>query len=109
MSRIVSREFLSKVAAVVIAAGSFMVAGCSEMLSRDDFAARVKDKSDAEVAKLVGKPALVDSSGPDQVTWIYNSKTFNIQDGNKFDAKSVVVFSKAGSDGKLKATDVKFE
>jgi hypothetical protein len=79
------------------------------MLSRDDFAKRVKDKSDTDVAKLVGKPAAVDSSKPNEVTWTYNSRTFNIEAGNKFDAKTVVVFTKTGPDAKLKATDVKFE
>ena len=79
------------------------------MLSREDFATRVKDKSDTEVATLVGKPAAVDASKPDRVTWIYNSRTFNIQEGNKFDAKTAVVFSKSAPEGKLKATDVVFE
>src|SRR5688572_20186115 len=109
MSKALNSRFLRRVAAVAVVAGSFVLSGCSEMLSRDDFAARVKDKSDTEVAKLVGKPAAVDTSAPDRVTWTYNSKTFNIEQGNKFDSKSVVVFSKAGSDGQLKATDVKFE
>lgn len=102
-------RFLRRAAAVTAVAISLVFAGCSEMLSRDDFAARVKDKSDAEVTKLVGKPAAVDSTAPDRITWTYNSRTFNIQEGNKFDSKAVVVFSKAGSNGQLKATDVKFE
>jgi hypothetical protein len=100
----------SKVAAVATAISlGVALAACSEMLSREDFAARVKDKSDAEVKKAVGTPAAVDESRPDQVTWTYNSRTFNIGENNKFDSKAVVVFSKAGSDGKLKAADVKFE
>ena len=89
-------------------AACLVFAGCSEMMSRDDFAARVKDKSDTEVAKIVGKPTAVENGG-DQVAWIYTSRTFNIQEGNKFDTKTVVVFSKAGSNGQLRATDVKFE
>ena len=102
----VNSRFLCGVAAVAV---SLVFAGCSEMLSRDDFAARVKDKSDTEVAKLVGKPAAVDTSAPNQVAWTYTSRTFNIQEGNKFDSKTVVVFSKAGANGQLRATDVKFE
>jgi hypothetical protein len=100
----------SKVASVVVAVTlGLALSACSEMLSREDFAARVKDKSDAEVKKAVGTPAAVDESRPDQVTWTYNSRTFNIGENNKFDSKAVVVFSKAGSDGKLRAADVKFE
>jgi hypothetical protein len=79
------------------------------MLSREDFAARVKDKSDVEVKQAVGKPSAVDESRPDQVTWTYHSRTFNVEERNKFDSKSIVVFSKAGSDGKLRAVDVRFE
>ena len=82
---------------------------CSEMLSREDFAARVKDKTDVEVKQEVGKPAAIDEIAPDQVAWTYNSRTFNVEERNKFDTKTVVVFSKAGTDGKLKAVDVKFE
>jgi hypothetical protein len=85
------------------------LSACSEMLSREDFAARVKDKTDVEVKQAVGKPAAIDDSKPDQVIWTYNSKTFNIEERNKFDSKSVVVFAKAGSEGKLKAVDVRFE
>ena len=106
MFRVISSKLVCTVAAVATAV---VFAGCSEMLSRDDFAARVKDKSDAEVTKLVGKPAAVDTSAPGQVAWTYTSRTFNIQEGNKFDSKAVVVFNKAGSNGQLRVTDVKFE
>jgi hypothetical protein len=94
-------------AAIALTLGVALSA-CSEMLSREDFAARVKDKSDVEVKQAIGKPAAVDEK-PDQVTWTYNSRTFNIEEGNKFDSKTVVVFSKAGTEGKLRAVDVKFE
>ena len=106
MFRVISSKLVCTVAAV---AAAVVFTGCSEMLSRDDFAARVKDKSDAEVTKLVGKPAAVDTSAPGQVAWTYTSRTFNIQEGNKFDSKAVVVFNKAGSNGQLRVTDVKFE
>ena len=106
MFRAISSKFACTAAAI---AASFVFAGCSEMLSRDDFAARVKDKSDAEVTKLVGKPTAVDTSAPGQVAWTYTSRTFNIEQGNKFDTKAVIVFNKAGSNGQLRVTDVKFE
>jgi hypothetical protein len=90
-------------------AACLIFAGCSELLNRDDFTSRVKDKSETEVTKLIGKPKTVESSTADQVRWTYTSRTFNIQDGNKFDSKTIVVFSKAGANGQLKVTDVKFE
>ena len=106
MFSVINSRFFRGVTAVAV---SLVFAGCSEMLSRDDFTARVKDKSDAEVTKLVGKPAAVDTSAPGQVAWTYTSRTFNIEQGNKFDTKAVVVFNKAGSNGQLRVTDVKFE
>jgi hypothetical protein len=102
-------NFLARFAAMSLLAASFALAGCSEMLSRSDFTTRVKDKSDAEVAKLVGKPSAVDESKPERVTWIYSSRTFNIDAGNKFDTKAIVVFNKKASDGKLVVSDVTFE
>ena len=100
---------LGKAAAVAAVAATFILGACSEILSRDDFAGRVKDKSDAEVAKLIGKPAEVGSGASGEVTWTYTAKTFNIEAGNKFDSKTIVVFSKAAADGKLKVTGVKYE
>jgi hypothetical protein len=100
---------LGRLAATAVLAAGILLAGCSEMVSRTDFAARVKDKSDAEVAKVIGKPSAVDESKPDRVTWTYTSKTFNVDDRNKFDTKAVVVFSKAAANGKLMVTDVQFE
>ncbi len=109
MFETINSRFIRSVAAVTVVAASLAFAGCSELMSRDDFTARVKDKSDTEVAKTIGKPAAVDTSAPDQVTWTYTSKTFNIEAKNKFDSKTIVVFSKAAANGKLRATDVKFE
>ena len=100
---------LGRLVSVALMAAGLLLAGCSEMLSRPDFAARVKDKSDTEVAKLIGKPSAVDESKPDRVTWTYTSRTFDIDHGNKFDSKATVVFSKNAAGGKLVATDVQFE
>ena len=96
---------LSKAAAVAVAA--LMLTACSELMSRSDFEARVRDKAEHEVRKDIGKPAEVDTSG-DGVKWVYVKRTFNIEDGNKFDKRTVVVFSPA-HDGNLKAREVHFE
>jgi hypothetical protein len=103
------RTMSARIALVMLTAASLALAGCSGVQSREDFAAKVKDKSDKEVAKQIGKPASVTEVAPDQVAWTYNGRTFNIEQGNKFDTKAVVVFSKAAADGQLKAVDVKFE
>jgi hypothetical protein len=109
MSASTIRTLSARIAVVMLTAASLALAGCSEMLSREDFAAKVKDKSDKEVAKQIGKPASVAEVAPDQVAWTYNERTFNIEQGNKFDSKTVVVFNKGAADGQLRAVDVKFE
>lgn len=101
-----NRGSLGVVVAAAFAA-SFAVAGCSGVSSRDDFAARIKDKSEQEVAKEIGKPASVDASKPDRVVWTYTSRTFNLENKNKVDPKTVVVFTPAG--GKLKVAEVVYE
>lgn len=105
----IDTKFLRRVAAVAATAACLVFAGCSELMSRDDFTARVKDKSDNEVAKAVGKPVSVETPAADEVTWTYDKRTFDIAHNNKLDTKVVVVFSKAAADGKLRAKDVKFE
>jgi len=96
---------LSGAAAVAIAA--LVLTACSELMSRSDFEARVRDKAEHQVRKDIGKPSAVDTAG-DDVKWIYVKRTFNIDDNNRFDARTIVVFSPA-HDGSLKAKEVYFE
>ena len=84
-----------------------MLSACSELMSREDFEARVKEKPEHEVRKDIGKPAEVDHAG-NAVKWIYVKRTFNIEDANKFDNRTIVVFSPS-HDGSLKAREVHFE
>lgn len=100
--------YLRAVAAAGVLAVSFALAGCSGVTNRDDFATLVKDKSEQEVAKQIGKPSTVDNSKPDRVTWTYTSRTFNIENQNKVDPTTVVVFSRTAQDGKLKVSEVVF-
>ena len=95
--------------AVTWVAGCFVlvVSGCSELQSREDFANRIKDKSEKEVVKEVGKPAKIETHG-DQVRYIYTSRTFKIESGNKIDAQAVVVFSPTPG-GIHKAAEVLYE
>lgn len=109
MFRTVNSRGLRAAAAGAVLAASFVLGGCGEIYNRDDFATRVKDKSEQEVVKEIGKPSIVDKSTPARVSWTYTSRTFSIENQNKVDAKTVVVFSPASSDGKLKVTEVLFE
>ena len=93
--------------AVVVGFTIVFVAACGQIYSRTDFTSMVMNKSDDEVMQKVGKPQSVDTSSADQVTWVYTSETFDTENQNKRDAKTVVTLKK-GSDGKLKVTGIQF-
>ncbi len=95
--------------AAVLAVAGLSLGGCGDLYERADFATSVQGKSDAEVKKAVGKPASVDTSNPERVTWTYNSVTFNVGNANKRDAKTVVVFKPEGAGGKLRAVEILYE
>jgi hypothetical protein len=94
-------------AALVIA--MVVVSGCGEFFGRSDFSSYVMGKTEAEVIDKVGKAASVDASNPAHVTWTYESKTFDYENQNKRDAKTLVIFERDAATGKLKVTDVKFQ
>jgi hypothetical protein len=105
---ITSFTSLSGISKALILAAAFLVAGCGERLSRDDFAALVKDKSTAEVQARHGKPDAVDESGG-TVKWIYSSKTFNTGENTKMDDKTILVFSKTDPNAPPKVADVQYQ
>jgi hypothetical protein len=108
MSSSIDRAYPTAVARAAVLAAGVMLAGCGEMYNRGDFEALVKNKSDKEVAARIGKPFATDENKPGQVRWTYTSRTFSIGNGNKRDAKTVVIFSRA-SDGTLRATEVLYD
>lgn len=83
------------------------LAGCGDLYDRKDFESYVKDKTEEEVRKKVGKPAVVDSGNPEKVTWTYNATTFDPTNKSARDAKTVVVFKPIG--GKLKVVEVVYQ
>ena len=99
---------LSGASKALIVAAAFLVAGCGERLSRDDFAALVKDKSTTEVETRHGKPDAVDESGG-TVKWIYTSKTFTTGESTKMDNKTILVFSKTDPNAPAKVADVQYQ
>ena len=89
------------------AAALFVFSGCSEVSNREDFASQVKNKTEPEVLKLLGKPADVDSTDPARVAWIYKSRTFDVPT-RKTDPETDVIFTPS-SDGKLHVAEVLFK
>ncbi len=92
-----------------LAVAALVLAGCGEIYDRNDFTKLVVGKSEQEVTKGVGKPAVVDSSNPDRVTWTYNAVTFDLEKSNRRDPKTIVVFTRDAAKGTLRAAEVKYE
>ena len=95
-------------AILLVIAVQFMF-GCGQFFGRDDFTGYVMNKTAAEVTAKVGKPATVDESNPDRVIWTYQSITYDLQDHNNKDARTLVIFKRDAPGGQLKAAEVKFE
>lgn len=109
----VANAFSSRLArvlgAVTLAVAMLAVTGCGEFYGRDDFKGYVMNKSDAEVAKRLGKPAVVNDSDPKRVTWTYNSVTYDVDNQNKKDSKALVIFKRDSQNGQLTVVEVQFE
>lgn len=84
------------------------IAGCGDIYSRGDFTTMVMSKSEDEVMKQLGKPSNVDSSNPDRVIWTYTHKTYNLENQNTRDAKTMLIFEHKGTAGALMVTNVEF-
>ena len=82
--------------------------GCGERMSREDFQTRVQNANETEVRKKLGKPDASQSAGDEKV-WVYNQKTFNVEKGNTFDARTLVVFKSGAGGGEARVSEVRFE
>jgi hypothetical protein len=82
------------------------LAACSRPFSRDDFTTAVIGKSEQEVLTAVGKPASVKEDDPDHARWTYSHQTFDLNNQNRMDSTTTVLFE--GPAGKRHATKVDF-
>ena len=98
-----SRIYTAAILAVCLALGA-----CAEKMNRDDFAQLIKGKTEQDVLKNAGKPATKDESQSNQHVWTYKSRTFDVQQGNKTDNETVVIFT-PGGEGKWTVAEVKFQ
>lgn len=100
---------LRRLGAALAATAILLVAGCGEIHGRDEFNKEVMNKGEDDIVKSVGKPAAVDASNPERVTWTYYSITYNIENQNKMDQKTIVVLKRDQPGGKLRAIETRFE
>ena len=83
------------------------LAGCNSDYPRGQFSGYVIGKTEEQIIAQVGKPAEVDNSNPASPIWVYSKKTFNTDDRNTVDDKTLV-YLKKGPDGKLVGEDTVF-
>ena len=97
---------LRSLAAVTIAAT--LLAACGHGgHSRGIFHGHVVRKTEAEVKALMGEPAEVDRKNADSPVLVYVNKTFDPDNGNKVDAKTIVFLHKDDK-GNVVAYDTSF-
>jgi hypothetical protein len=81
----------------LIIAAAFAIVACGKTgdYSRGVFHGQVIEKTAAEVEKSAGKPASIEQRGKDQV-WGYAYKTFDPENMNRVDLRTLVVFDASG-------------
>jgi type IV secretory pathway TrbF-like protein len=95
--------------AVGALAGTMLLAACgSGGYQRGIFTGYVVDATEEEITNKVGKPDQVDGADPNAPRWIYVKKTFDPDNMNQIDAKTIVVMKKDEKTGKLKGAEVIF-
>ena len=99
---------LRAAATAAILAICLALGACSERINRDDFVTLVKGKTEQEVLKIEGKPTTVDDKSGERHVWTYASRTFDVSNQNKMDAKTIVTFTPS-AEGKFVVTQVRFE
>jgi hypothetical protein len=85
-----------------------MLTACSGAYQRGIFEGYVVDASEEQIAGKVGKPDEIDAKDPNAVRWIYLKKTFDPDNMNKTDEKTIIVLKKDPKTGKLVGAEVQF-
>jgi hypothetical protein len=93
-------------AAVVVAALA-VLAGCSGGThSRGQFNGYVVGVGAEDIESKMGKPVSIDAANPDKPRWVYQKKTFDPDNFNQVDEKTIIILEK--KNGKLVGVDVLF-
>jgi hypothetical protein len=74
---------------------------------RGVFYGKVIDRTPEEVTSSFGKPDAMDTSIPDSPRFVYVKKTFNPDNENRVDEKTIIDFAK-NRDGKTICVDVSY-
>jgi hypothetical protein len=93
----------------VVLATVAVLAACSGGYQRGIFQGYVIDATEEEITNKIGKPDTVDNSKPEAPRWVYNKKTFDPDNMNQVDTKTIVVMKKDAATGKWKGAEVTFQ
>ena len=99
----VARNFLL---ATIVAAG-LAACGPTGGYQRGLFQGYVVGATEEEIAGKIGKPDSVDTSDAKAPRWVYSKKTFDPDNQNQIDARTIVIFQR-DAQGKLRGSDVIF-
>ena len=94
--------------AVALLAAAVLAACSGGGYQRGIFQGYVIDSTEEEITSKIGKPDAIDNSDPNAPRWTYNKKTFDPDNQNKTDEKTVVVLKKDSKTGKLVGGEVVF-
>ena len=94
---------------LAVAAIGAMVSACGPTggYQRGLFQGYVVGATEEEIESKVGKPDSKDAGDAKAPRWIYVKKTFDPDNANQIDARTIVILQR-GADGKLRGTDVIF-
>jgi hypothetical protein len=94
--------------ATLIASSALLLTACDggRGYSRGVFHGIVIDKSEDEILGKLGKPEAVEKIGDDGVRYVYRRKTFDPDNYNQIDERTIIDFEKKA--GKMIVVDVSF-
>lgn len=98
---------MRKMLAAAFVAALLVACSSEGGFSRGVFYGKVIDQTPEQVQSAFGKPDAVDSSAPENPRYIYNKKTFNPDNLNKVDDRTIVEFAK-NKEGKIICNDVTY-
>ena len=99
---------LKKALAALVLGVFFVAAGCGGgTFSRGQFQGHVVGKVEEDIVSRVGKPDEVEAKDPNKPRWIYKAKTFDPDNLNAVDQKTIIILER-DAQGKLVGRDVLF-
>ena len=91
----------------VLFAGFATACGPTGGYQRGLFQGYVVGATEEEITSKIGKPESVDNADPKAPRWIYTKKTFDPDNQNQVDARTIIIMQR-DAQGKLRGADVIF-